>query len=620
MSSKRHDINQNNISLGFKEFSSSINYKSVIKNIYTIFIYVILIIFFKFTVELFLRAIIASEKLNISNLFLLIVIYFLNIAVLAKIISVRMKWTLFIKRSKILSWKQTLFRYFPILLPCTFSCIIGIYEIHLTILQIMSSYDAHFWANPKLVAIAVIFLIGNYVFSVEILFYITFLFDKSIYLIFNKTNQFKGNKFEKSKIHRVESGNISEFRFPNLWTFQVTNSKIVLVGVLTVLIFFSKLISEQIDNYFLAPASFDLGILLYSALLALLLFTHFIISLNTMVFKHFKWEPEINIKSKILILFFSFFVFINWVYFAKYLSIAMFYYPVDKNDPATTIFLSNMIMPSGKKPLEDSFFIALGTLLNYITIAISSATLAYLVFFAKTSKNHTMKILENIKKYILQNDDKESDNFLNPISKATEKLFSKQFKNPTFVKYFSLFYYIYVLGMPFLISLTVLYLVVYDDMFGTSRFSITVNKYLYVLGICFFLNIVFTVFLGQAQKHYQYHLSYFISKNTWRESVKYIVSIYSPIVGSSLVSIFMRNVYRISKEYGNIAAPESIQALQSIFFSVFVFGYLFISISSKLENFLTNIFEICPRKNGQIIFDNNYKKDDDYENLKIVKN
>ena len=71
----------------------------------------------------------------------------------------------------------------------------------------------------------------------------------------------------------------------------------------------------------------------------------------------------------------------------------------------------------------------------------------------------------------------------------------------------------------------------------------------------------------------------------------------------------MREVYRMSNEYGNIGAPENIQILQSMFFSIFVFGYLSMSISPKVEDFLIKIFEIRPHKNKQNFFDSNSKKD-----------
>jgi hypothetical protein len=111
----------------------------------------------------------------------------------------------------------------------------------------------------------------------------------------------------------------------------------------------------------------------------------------------------------------------------------MFYYPVEGNDPASIMLLSNVIMPSGKHPLEDPLFIALGTFMDYVTFGIIFSLLAYLVFFSQTSKEPIMEFMEKAKK-IIKMADNDSANFKNPISETIEKIFSKQLRNKKFVK------------------------------------------------------------------------------------------------------------------------------------------------------------------------------------------
>lgn len=333
--------------------------------------------------------------------------------------------------------------------------------------------------------------------------------------------------------------------------------------------------------------------LLFSAFCALILFFYFIISLNIMVFKHFKWKNDVNIKSKIPMLFWSFFVFINGIYFTKYLSTAMFYYPIEGNDPATMMLLSNMIMPSGKHPLDDKFFIALGISIDYLTFGIIFSIIVYLVFFGQTSKKeYVMKFLKKTKKIIIV--DNDSVNFKNPISEAIEKIFSNQLRNRDFVKYFSLFNYIYALGIPFLFSLITLYLIVNDSMFSTGAFGIAVHKYQYEFGAYILLTLIIELIFGQAQKHYEYPVSCFISKTNWQKICKYLFSIHYPLFGSCALAVFMREVYRMSRVYGNIAAPESMQTLQYIIVSIFVLGYFSINVSPKLEEFFNKMFETYP--------------------------
>ncbi|MFV8416353.1 hypothetical protein [Methanosarcina mazei] len=486
-----------------------------------------------------------------------------------------------------------------------------------TIFIFLLSYDnaraalenPYFWDSSVIANIAIIFT----ALGILLLFEVSFGYFVFCEIFFpqphQNTTKVKNDSFGGAITNQLIS--------PRSATFKVTDSKIVLIGSFVVSVVFARGVCEQIDYYFLDSASFNFGILFCCALFALLLFTYFVISLNTMVFKRLKWKHDIDTKSKTHALFWSFFVFINCIYFTKYIAIAMVYYPVESNDPATMMFLSNVITPAGKHPLEDPFFIALATFMDYVTFSIISVILAYLVFFTQTSKKHIMGVLEKINKIL--NNDSGSVSPKNPISEVIEKLFSKQLRNQSFAKYFSLFFYFYTLGIPALISLLTLFLIVYDEQFGTNTFTSTVHKYQYHLGAYLFFNLVLISFLEQTWKYYEYHLSYFISANFWRKSVKYFFSIHYPLLSSCSVAIFMRDVYRMSNEYGNIEAPENIQILQSMFFSIFVFGYLSMSVSSRIEDFSIKVFEIRPHKGKQNYFDSNSRKDRDYENLNKVE-
>ena len=358
-----------------------------------------------------------------------------------------------------------------------------------------------------------------------------------------------------------------------------------MVIVLISSILFAKIVSDQINDYFLDSASFNLGMLLFSALLAFLFLTYLIISLNTIVFKKFKWEYDTDIKRNIPILLFSFFIFMNAIYFAKYLAVFMFYIPIDANDPATTIMLSKTLSPAGKPWLEDKFFVALTTFMDYITFSIISFILAYIIFFTQTSKKHIVEVLEKVKRIVLNNNEPNSK------SDLIEKLFSKQLRNEIFVKYYSLFFYVYVFGTEVIFSLILLFYVEYDDKFGAGAYKLAANKYMYEsIAYTFFLP-VFGAIYRQSQNYYQYPLRYFIkSRNTWHNFVRALL-LYYPIVFFYPIKIFTTEVYRISKQYGNIVPPESIQVMQAIFFSVFVLGFLSINIYPKIEEFLMNLYD-----------------------------
>ncbi|MCC4765399.1 hypothetical protein FXW07_01765 [Methanosarcina sp. DH1] len=438
----------------------------------------------------------------------------------------------------------------------------------------------YFWTNPLVAKTAITFVeLGN-LFGFEMIFWYFALSEKF-------TSHVLKNGMKAHNATNVKNAQFIELinkksKFFDSAMYQPTNSKIALVIVLIGSILFAKIVSDQINNYLLDFASFNLGILLFSAILALLFSTYFTISLNIMIFKKFKWEHDIDIKRNIPTLLLCFFIFINAVYFAKYLAVFMFYIPIDANDPAT-IMLSKTLSPAGKPWLEDKFFVALTTFMDYIIFSVVSAIFAYIIFFAKTSKMHIVEVLEKIKRIVL------SSNKPNSKSEVIEKLFSKQLRNQNFVKYYSLFFYIYTFGIEAIFAFILFFYAKYDDMFGAETFKIAVNRFIYETIVYTSLLPVLGAIYSQSQIYYQYPLRHFISRNNWQNFVR-ILLMYYPIVFFYPITIFINDVYRISKQYGNIVPPESIQVMQSIF-SVFVLGFLSINIYPKIEEFLMNLYD-----------------------------
>lgn len=566
-------------------FFSSTNYNSITKNVLNGLLYFFLVLVVFPIIAIFMVGTLEKANLDYSNIISIFFAFIINLLIFAKIISLRSNWnTLFFKYPHALSWKYILLNEKSFVPSSTFWTSIGLYILIFDNFEVAVNHP-YFWTNSFIAkfVLALTALIILFFFEVVFLYFLSG--KKLISRIFKSPTKVKNASFDESINNQLISSDSAKIQF--------TNSKIVLFMVLILSIFFAKVVSDQIDDYFLGLTSFNLGMSLICTFSAFVLFIYFIISLNIMVFKKFKWKLNTDIKSEILKTFWSFFLFINGIYFTKYLAIAMFYYPVEGNDPASIMLLSNVIMPSGKHPLEDPLFIALGTFMDYVTFGIIFSLLAYLVFFSQTSKEPIMEFMEKAKK-IIKMADNDSANFKNPISETIEKIFSKQLRNKKFVKYFSLFYYIYILGIPFVISLLTLYLIVKDSMFGTRAFGTAVNKYQYEFGAYILLTLIIELIIIQAQKHYNYPLSCFISQTTWQKIGKYMFAIHYPLFSSCSVAVFMREVYRVSKEYGNIVAPESIQTLQSLFVSVFVLGYLSISVSPKIEEIFIKTFEMNP--------------------------
>ena len=578
---KSHFTRPNNFPIKKKivSFISSIKYKSIIKDVFNRLLYFFLIFVVYPISSTFIVVSLGKGNLNYLQTIIIFFAFIVNLISFAKIMSLRTNWTFIIKYPHVLPWKDILLKrkFFSLTTTIifTFSLYNSIYD------NFVIAYNhPYFWTNPLVAKTAITFVeLGN-LFGFEMIFWYFALSEKL-------TSHFLKKDIKAHNATNVKNSQFIELinnklKFFDSATYQPTDSKIVLVIVLIGSIIFAKIVSDQINNYFLDLTSFNFSILFFSAVLALLFSTYFMISLNILIFKKFKWEHDIDIRRNIPILLFCFFIFMNAIYFAKYLAVFMFYIPIDANDPAT-IMLSKTLSPAGKPWLEDKFFVALTTFMDYITFSIISSILAYIIFFVQTSKKHIMEVLEEIKRIIL------SSNKPNSKSNVIEKLFSKQLRNQNFVKYYSLFFYIYIFGIEAIFAFILFFYAKYDDMFGAETFKIAVNRFIYETIIYTSLLPVLGAIYSQSQVYYQYPLRHFISRSNWQNFVK-ILLIYYPIVFLYPITIFINDVYRISKQYGNIVPPENIQVMQSIF-SVFVLGFLSINIYPKIEEFLMNLYD-----------------------------
>ncbi|KKG69849.1 hypothetical protein DU43_18420 [Methanosarcina mazei] len=578
---KSHFTRPNNFPIKKKivSFISSIKYKSIIKDVFNRLLYFFLIFVVYPISSTFIVVSLGKGNLNYLQTIIIFFAFIVNLISFAKIMSLRTNWTFIIKYPHVLPWKDILLKrkFFSLTttIILTFSLYNSIYD------NFMIAYNhPYFWTNPLVAKTAITFVeLGN-LFGFEIIFWCFVLSEKFTSHVLKK--DIKAHNATNVKNSQFIELINNKLKFFDSATYQPTDSKIVLVIVLIGSIIFAKIVSDQINNYFLDLTSFNFSILFFSAVLALLFSTYFMISLNILIFKKFKWEHDIDIRRNIPILLFCFFIFMNAIYFAKYLAVFMFYIPIDANDPAT-IMLSKTLSPAGKPWLEDKFFVALTTFMDYITFSIISSILAYIIFFVQTSKKHIMEVLEEIKRIIL------SSNKPNSKSNVIEKLFSKQLRNQNFVKYYSLFFYIYIFGIEAIFAFILFFYAKYDDMFGAETFKIAVNRFIYETIIYTSLLPVLGAIYSQSQVYYQYPLRHFISRSNWQNFVK-ILLIYYPIVFLYPITIFINDVYRISKQYGNIVPSENIQVMQSIF-SVFVLGFLSINIYPKIEEFLMNLYD-----------------------------
>lgn len=382
---KNKPFTKHDLSIRYKKttrFFSSISYKSTIKDTLNRLLYFFLIFLVYPISSIFMVGTLGKGNLNYLHILIIFFTFIVNLISFAKIMSLRSNWTFIIKYPHVLPWKDILLKKKFFSLTATIILTFSLYDLIYENFVIAYNHP-YFWTNPLVARTAITFVeLGN-LFGFEMVFWCFALLEKFTFNILknglkahNATNANNTQLFEK-----INNG----FKFFDSAAYQPTNSKIVLIIALISSILFAKIVSDQINIYFLDFASFNLSILLFSALLALLFSTYFIISLNIIVFKKFKWEHDIDIKRNIPTLLWCFFIFINVIYFTKYLAVAMFYLPIDANDP-NTIELLKTVSPAGKPWLEDKSFVALATLMQYLTFSTISGILVYIIFFAQTSK------------------------------------------------------------------------------------------------------------------------------------------------------------------------------------------------------------------------------------------
>lgn len=588
MSSKRLTVKQNDIFLGFKRFFSLINCKSIIKNVFNVSIYFILIIFFTIIAHVPKLTIFLFSNINSLDIIIIIILtYFLNLIVFTKILSVRINYdTLFFKCSRVLSWKQTLKEYFPYICWLTFYITLSVTKIPSIVTNsFISHYDPEFWINPRLANAALIEMTILFILQFEIWFWFLILFEKSILLLtkgyrrVNSINKAKSKSFD----------NLSDFV-----AYKPTKSILLLIILLITSILSAKVVSEQIDYYFLDPTSFNLKYFVLNFLFAFIIFIHITISLNSIIFSYLnvKYDADFkrNIKSSFYIFLSSYIIFLNAIYFVKYLTIAFVYFPIETNNPEFNS-ISKLTVLAGGLSYNNPINLKIVTFIDYFALSILFTMLIYIIFFylnptpcfLEFKLKYKQKILDHHKEPISP---KNSEGLQ---SKIIKKLFLKQLRKTGAVKKFTRFYCIYAIGIPFATSIFDLYLLVNDSFFGHNSYSIHVSKYQYVIGVYFFLLIIFSNFLEVAQKVHKIPLTSIIKKETLKKYIKYL-SIHFSITVSCLIAISINWVYRLSKDYGGIMAPEEIQTIQLLILFL-ASEYVLSNVSQKAEELFNKAIE-----------------------------
>lgn len=588
MSSKRLTVKQNDIFLGFKRFFSLINCKSIIKNVFNISIYFILIIFFMIIAHVPKLAIFLFSNINSLDIIIIMILtYFLNLIIFTKILSVRINYdTLFFKCSRVLSWKQTLKEYFPSICWLTFYITLGVTKIPSIVANsFISHYDPEFWINPRLANAALIEMTILLILQFEIWFWFLILFEKSILLLMKGYRRVNSSNKTKSK----SFDNLSD-----LVAYKPTKSILLLIILLITSILSAKVVSEQIDYYFLDPTSFNLKYFVLNFLFAFIILIHIIISLNSIIFSYLNIEYDgnfkANIKSNFYMFLGSYVIFLNAIYFVKYLTIAFIYDPIDTNNPEINA-ISTLTVLAGGLAYSNPINLKIMAFIDYFAFSILFTMFIYIIFFYLNSTpsflefklKYKQKLLENYKEPISSKDS------VNLQSRIIKKLFLKQLRKKGTVKKFTYFYYIYAVGVPFIASVFDLYLLVKDSTFGHNSYSIHVFKYQYAIGAYVILLIIFSNFLEVARKVHKIPLTSIVKKETLNKYFKYL-SIHFSITTSCFIAIFINWVYRLSKDYGDIVAPEQIQTIQLLFLFL-ASEYVLSNISQKAEEILNEAIE-----------------------------
>ncbi len=157
------------------------------------------------------------------------------------------------------------------------------------------------------------------------------------------------------------------------------------------------------------------------------------------------------------------------------------------------------------------------------------------------------------------------------------------------IKDFSYLYYMLLLWSSLLVSLFITYMLVRDSMFGKNTFKIFMNKYDYYIGASLIFWVLLSWILEEIEKIHKYHVTDFINKNILYEYINYVL-IYTSMIISLEIAIFVRDVYQIPLKYGGILAPESIQVINSCFFLI-ASGYILLKLSKKFEEKIIKAIE-----------------------------
>ena len=284
------------------------------------------------------------------------------------------------------------------------------------------------------------------------------------------------------------------------------------------------------------------------------------------------------------------FIFVNAIYFAKYLKIALVYDPIDTNNPEMSIISEMMVLAGGIPYNHPTNLMNMG-LIYYLLISVGFAIITYIIFFHLNPTPCFLELKSKLKQKITNFlEESTSHKNLEGIQfKIIEKLFSKQLRKRTTVKRFIDFLFVYIIVIPFITSLFDLYFLVYDSIFGHSSYRSFLLRGQYIIGIYFFFLIVFMDILEVARKSHKIPLTSIIKKNTLTKYVKYL-SIHYSIAISCYIAIFISWVYRLSKEYGGIEAPEEIKTFQ-ILLLFLASEYTLSNISQKAEDCLNKAIE-----------------------------
>lgn len=538
---------------------SLIKNNKTIKFIYNILIYIFLLLIFLFVSRVFIWYKIASGNLNYLGILTILFAFILDLILFKKIISVRSNWkTLFLKSSDVLSWEKA-FRSQP------FFWLVLVYLTFLSSLGV--SMIPSFYKSNLLILFALTFF--NTILTFEFFF---------ILILFN---------LKWIGISHNYSYDSIKYKF--------TSSKIILFLILVILFFLGRSASEQINNFLLGATALDWTLFIITILIIFILLIYFLISLNTLIFKYFKLKYYVNIKNNIGIFILCTIFFINGVYLAKYIAAYIMYFNFEIPDPLIEM-INQQNLKFNLPSFNDPIAIKLSIFLCFGFISIIFALVTYLIFLYYTFKKHSF-LYCNFKSSLTElglNFGRISTNqidspFERKVKKIIRKLLSTPLQNPSFIKNFSYFYYMFPLLSSLLFSLVITYILVRDSMFEKNTFFIFINTYDYYIGAACIFFILLTWIFEEVEKIHKYHITDFVNKNILYEYINYAL-IYTSIIISLLITIFVRDVYKIPLKYGGIVAPESIQVIQLSFFLI-TSGYILLKLSKKFEEKIIKAIE-----------------------------